>query len=380
MSDVLADIRVIGVVGFSHTTQRRKFIGRNAKKDVHGDQATEPVVRIYTDAGLDGIGFGRITAVEAQGLLGRSLAQIWRPECGMFSSLGRADHALYDLVGKALRQPAWKLLGGEGPAAVPVYDTTLYFSDLLPEHANRGVARLVEELEDGLEQGHRAFKVKVGRGARWMDHAAGLARDIQVVTELARAAPPGVQLMADANDQYGLETARRFLGEVGGHLAFLEEPFPESASDGRALRQWIAENGLATRLADGESEHDPNALYALGDEGGLDILQPDIRALGLSLQRRLAYDLDAHPRLSLAPHCWGSYLGTYKMLQLARGVPGIVSCEMDSMVSDLFDDSEWRLRDGRITVPEHAGAGLRVREDVFHDKYLPAAWQVGRLP
>ena len=373
----LESIRITSVEGFTHTTRRGKFIGRNAKKDVHGDVATEPVVRIRTDQGVDGVGFGRITSAEAVGLLGKTLDELWDPEPRMASSLGRADHALYDLVGKALGMPAWRLLGGGGPEWVPVYDTTLYFSDLLPEHSSRGVGRLVEELEAGLAAGFRAFKVKVGRGARWMDPKAGLARDVAVVRALAKAAPAGVRLMADANDQYGPCTARRFLAEVGGHLEFLEEPFQESLEEGLALREWIRDRGLSTRLADGESQHDPTILRELGEGGGLDVLQPDIRALGLTLQCHPGRSVVGHGRLSLAPHCWGSYLGTFKMLQLARGVADVATCEVDPMTSDLFDDSAWTLRDGRMRVPDVPGCGLVVREDVYLEKYLPTAWRVG---
>jgi D-galactarolactone cycloisomerase len=377
MTSLLDDIRIVGVTGFAHTTYRRKFIGRNAKKGVHGRQATEPVIRIFTDHEIDGVGFGRLTPTEARGIIGKSLAEIWNPEAGAGCALGRADHAVYDLVGKALGRPAWSLMGAMGPAWVPVYDTTLYFSDLFPEYAKHGVGRLVEEFEDGLRQGFTAFKIKVGRGARWMDAESGLARDVEVVQRLARAAPRGVRLMADANDQFGFETARRFLGEAGEHLWFLEEPFPESVDQGRALRAWATRNGLKTLLADGESQRDPDALLAIARAGGLDVLQPDIRALGLSLQRKLARDLTGLPGLHLAPHCWGSYLGTFEMLQLARGIGNVMTCEVDPMTSDLFDDSDWVLRNGCISVPDRPGCGLVLREDVFLRKYLPAAWRVG---
>src|SRR5207237_9980765 len=100
---------------------------------------------------------------------------------GMESPLERADHALYDLVGKALGVPAWKLLGGRGPEWVPVYDGGIYFNDLLPEYQHRGVARLLEEVEDSLKTGHRAFKGKVGRGFKWMDRGAGLRRAVGVL-------------------------------------------------------------------------------------------------------------------------------------------------------------------------------------------------------
>lgn len=379
MAGSLAEIRVTGVVGFAHTTRRAKFIGRNARRDVHGSQATEPVIRIYTDHGVDGVGFGRVTPTEAGAILGKSLADLWDPCNGVHSALGRADHALYDLVGKALGRPAWSLIGGSGPAWVPVYDTTLYFSDLLPEYASDGIGRLVGELHDGLKQGFMAFKIKVGRGARWMDAGAGLARDIEVVRQLARAAPPGVVLMADANDQFGIDAARRFLSEVGELLWFLEEPFPESAAQGKELRHWSAARGIRTLLADGESQHEPDALLAIARAGGLDVLQPDIRALGLSLQWRLARELRPLQGLHLAPHCWGSYLGTFAMLQLARGADGVMTCEVDRMTSDLFDDSEWPLRNGRMQVPDSPGCGLVLREEVFLRDYLPRAWRVGRV-
>ena len=379
MTSALDDVKITGVVGFAHTTRRKKFIGRNAKKEEHGAQATEPAVRIFTDHELDGVGFGRITPAQAQAIVGKTLAEVWDSQMGAGSDLGRADHALYDLVGKALGKPSWSLMGGKGPEWIPVYDTTLYFSDLLPEHADHGIARLVEELEESLERGFTSFKIKVGRGARWMDAESGLARDIEVVRELARAAPPGVKFMADANDQFGFETACRFLGAVGEFLWFLEEPFPESVELGRTLRTWMARNGFETLLADGESQHDPEALLTLARGGGADVLQPDIRALGLTLQWRLGQDVSALPGVHLAPHCWGSYLGTFKMLQLARGTGCVMTCEIDPMTSDLFDDSNWVLANGCVGVPDRPGCGLVLREEVFRDKYLPAAWRVGTI-
>jgi L-alanine-DL-glutamate epimerase-like enolase superfamily enzyme len=380
MTSALRDIKVAGVAGFTHTTHRSKLIGCNAKKGVHGQDSTEPVLRIYADNGLDGIGFGgRVTADDAQAIVGRSLAELWDAKVGATTLLRRADHALYDLVGKVLGEPVWRLLGGEGPEWVPVYDTTLYFSDLLPEYAQRGANRLVEEFEEGLARGHTEFKLKVGRGARWMDAKSGFARDVEVVRRLARAAPAGVKLMADANDQFGVDNARRFLGEVGEHLRFLEEPFPESIEDGRALRQWIVDNGMHTLLADGETQHDPQLLLEVARGGGVDVVQPDIRALGISLQRKVAHDVAALPNVQFAPHCWGSYLGTFMMLMVARGVRNVMTCEIDAMTSDLFDDSAFVLQNGRMRVPDAPGCGLSLHEDVFRRKYLPHAWRVGTV-
>lgn len=373
----LSEIRIACVVGFTHVTKRPKFIGKNAKRDVHGDRATETVIRIYTDAGLDGVGVGNISRERAETLIGVSLRDLWKLAPTANQGLGRADHALFDLTGKALGKPAWALLGGAGPARVGVYDTSLYFSDLLPEYADRGVSRLLQELDDGMQAGHRAFKIKVGRGMRWMDAEEGLLRDIAVVRALSDHAGPRMRLMADANDQFGPEVAKRFLDAVGDRVVLAEEMFPEEIHLCCEMRDWIADRGLDIKLADGESEHDPDVHIAFARAGALDVLQPDIRALGLRLYHTLSRQLGDLPQVEIAPHNWGSYLGTYMMLQLGRGVANFFIAEMDRSRSELFDDLEWNLRDGAVTVPATPGCGLRLLEQVFHDRYLPTAWAVG---
>src|SRR5205085_10970434 len=112
--------KITKVTGFRHVCRRPKFIGKNAFKDVHGQQTADDVLRIGTDQGLEGVGVGTASPESARRLLGHRLEEFWKPGVGVISPLGRADHALFDLVGKALEVPAWKLLGGKGPAWVPV--------------------------------------------------------------------------------------------------------------------------------------------------------------------------------------------------------------------------------------------------------------------
>src|SRR5262245_8004224 len=146
-TDDLKRFKVTRITGFLHVCKRPRFVGKNAVRDVHGDTTSEDVVRIATDQGVEGIGIGRAAPDVARRLVGHGLDEYWRPGVGVVSPLGRADHALYDLVGKALNVPAWRLFGGHGPERVPVYDGGVYFNDLLPEHQGRGVARLLGEVE-----------------------------------------------------------------------------------------------------------------------------------------------------------------------------------------------------------------------------------------
>jgi L-alanine-DL-glutamate epimerase-like enolase superfamily enzyme len=284
---------------------------------------------------------------------------------------------LYDLVGKALQVPAWKLLGGKGPEHVPIYDGSIYFNDLLPEYQNRGVARLLEEVEASLKSGHRAFKIKVGRGHKWMEPDAGFRRDVEVVTSIRKLVGKDVALMVDANNGYDPETARRFLEAVGGDLFWIEEPFEEKVDLDLKLKEYIHSKGWQTLLADGESAREVNHFDAYIEHEAMDVLQPDIRAFGLTRQWQLARQMAAKPRLKLAPHNWGSHLGLYMQLVLARGIANFLIAEQDTATSDLFDTARYEFKDGKMKVPDLPGSGLVLREKVFREKYQKDAWVVG---
>ena len=57
----------------------------------------------------------------------------------------------------------------------------------------------------GFRAGHRGFKLKIGRGHKWMDRAAGDTRDVEVLEIVRRHAGHEVLLAVDANDGYDLE-------------------------------------------------------------------------------------------------------------------------------------------------------------------------------
>jgi L-alanine-DL-glutamate epimerase-like enolase superfamily enzyme len=374
--DRLKGCKITRVTGFLHVCPRPKLIGKNAFRDVHGRQTAEDVLRITTDQGLEGIGIGTATPDNARKLVGHTLDEYWRPGVGVVSPLGRADHALFDVVGKALQVPAWKLLGGRGPEWVPVYDGSFYFADLLPEYQDRGIARIVEEVETSLRSGHRAFKVKVGRGFKWMDPQAGFQRDVDVVRAVRKAVGKDAALMVDANNGFDLDSTRRWLDAVGDDLYWIEEPFPEVVEQDLQLKAYLRGKGWQTRIADGESAREAGHFDAFIEHEALDVLQPDIRAFGLTLQAALARKMAAKPALKLAPHNWGSFLGLHMQLMLARGIPNFLMAEQDPSTSDLFDTSAFQFREGKVRVPDLPGCGLQLREGVFDKKYRKDAWVV----
>jgi L-alanine-DL-glutamate epimerase-like enolase superfamily enzyme len=377
MADELKNIRITRVSGFRHVCPRPKLVGKNSQLDVHGRYTSDDVLRIETDQGIEGIGVGATTPDLARKLLGRPLAEYWTPGLGVVSPLAHADHAFFDLVGKALGVPAWKLFGGHGAEWVPVYDGSIYFNDLLPEYQHRGIARLLDEVDASLEAGHRALKIKVGRGFKWMERDAGFRRDVEVVTAIRKRVGKDITLMVDANNAFDLAGTFRWLDAVGDELFWLEEMFPEDVRKDLQLKKYLRRKGWKTLVADGESAVGIDHFDDFIQTESLDVLQPDIRHFGLNRQWELSRRIAGRPGIRLAPHNWGSFLGLYMQLVLARGIPNFLIAEVDPSTSDLFDTSAFTLKDGRMRVPELPGCGLVLREDVFQRRYRAQAWVVG---
>ena len=69
---------------------------------------------------------------------------------------------------------------------MPCYDTSLYIDDLHLDSDEAAAELIAEEARYGYAHNHRNFKIKIGRGARFMPLEAGTRRDIAVIKGRAR--------------------------------------------------------------------------------------------------------------------------------------------------------------------------------------------------
>jgi D-galactarolactone cycloisomerase len=274
---------------------------------------------------------------------------------------------LWDLTGKLLGKPVYELLGGKGPQRVAVYDGSIYFADLLPQYAARWRDRFKEEIDLGLKRGHRAFKVKIGRGWKWMERAAGDERDVEVMELIRRHAGDEVILGVDANNGYDPAGTRRFLDRAGRfNLAFLEEMFPETVEDCLELKGFLAGRGWKTLLADGETQGDLDVFKPFIEAKAIDVLQADMNRFGFEgIMTEAAW---ARPRgILVAPHNWGSLVGFYMQLHVGRAIPNFYRAENDPLQTDLLIGEGYEIRDGACSVPVAPGFGLKLDEEKFRD-------------
>src|SRR5207244_9661773 len=160
------------------------------------------------------------------------------------------------------------------------YDGAIYMDDVDPEAAPRGLPAVMANCAQDYALGYRAFKLKIGRGNRWMEPEAGLRRDIEV-TRAVRERYPESPILVDANDGYTCDGFLRYLDAVADcRLFWVEEPFRETCDDLRRLRAFLDARSPETLIADGESGFDVPFLLELARERLVDVLLMDIASLG----------------------------------------------------------------------------------------------------
>ena len=342
----------------------------------------EGITLIYTNDGTQGWGatsWGS-AAEEAKTAINKNPFDLLNPENGVVEEYRGFENALWDTLGKILGKPAYQLMGTEVHGnGLPAYDSTIYFNDLLYETKEEGLKRIEDDVKKSLTDGFTACKMKMGRGNHLMERKAGLERDIEVVQLARSTAGDGFDILVDANNAYTYDEVITFLDETSNCDVFwIEEMFEEDVELYRNLKAYIQEKGLNTLIADGETRtRAPLEFYDPFFEAGvIDVIQHDMKGLGVTGWRRLA-DMAAAGNVKCAPHNWGSLLGFFLSLQFAKTIPHFLYGEVATLTSDVIDVSGYGFTNGTFTVPDTPGLGIELNQDVYDAKYAGNEhWQV----
>src|SRR5439155_17812171 len=236
----------------------------------------------------------------------------------------------------------------------PCYDTSLYFDDLHLTSTAEAAQLIASEAREGYERGHRAFKIKVGRGARHLPLEEGTRRDIAVVRAVREAVGPEPPIMLDANNGYNLNLAKRVLEETADCGVFwLEEAFHEDRVLYTDLREWLKERKLPVLIADGEGQASP-ALLDWARDGVVDVVQYDIYGHGFTRWLETGRQLDSWGARS-APHHYGGHYGNYATCHLAGALRGFTYVEWDEATTPGLGPSGYSIKDGWVSVPDTPG-------------------------
>ena len=348
--------------------QRPRIAGRNSRIDVHGLEVALPLLRLTTDEGGSGFGRCRIDEAGARAFLGADVNDLINPVDGVVESAAAIEFPLWDALGVSRGEPVYRLVSRDEslaePLRVPCYDTSLYIDDLHLDTDEAGAALIADEAREGLAAGHRNFKVKVGRGARYMPLEAGTRRDIAVIKAVRAAVGPEARIMIDANNGYNLNLAKRVLRETADcKLYWLEEAFHEDPALYEDLQGWLEAEGIDTLIADGEGMAPPE-LMDWARDGLVDVIQYDIFSHGFTNWLRTGAKLDGW-NVRAAPHHYGAHVGNHVSGHLAAAIKGFTFVEWDEVSTPGLDASAYRVDEGEVALPDSPGFGLKLDEAVF---------------
>ena len=367
--DLKAYLKITRIVSFDLVSERSKLAGKNSRLGVHGSRATDRMVRLFTNVGLEGIGNCRAGKKELAQLLGKNPFEFYTSTNRKITGpMGTGTMPLWDLIGKVLKKPVYELLGGAGPKRVPVYDGSIYFSDLLEEYTHKPLDRFKEEIDMGTAIGHRAFKVKIGRGAKWMPPKEGYARDVEVLKTIRQHAGPKILIGVDANNGYDPAKTKQLMEHLPDYnFAFLEEMFPEHIETYLELKRFIRQHGWKTLIADGETQSKLDAYKPFIEARAIDVFQGDMNRFGF--EGILTEAAWCRPQgLRVAPHNWGSLVGYYMQLHVGRAITNFYRAEHDPLSNEVLIADGYEIRNGSASVPDAPGFGLKINEEKFVTK------------
>jgi L-alanine-DL-glutamate epimerase-like enolase superfamily enzyme len=354
------------------------------------------IVKVETDAGLVGWGEAKAgvgSAASAYGLAAiinldyapllvgqdpRDVSRLWDvmyntpregyaldrghvlPQLGRrglsISAIAGVDIALWDLLGKSLGVPVWRLLGGRRAERMPAYASGGWADE----------SGIGEQLLGYVAQaGFRAVKMRVGV----MDGEPH--RSAARVRAARKALGPDVKLMADAHGTWTVSEAKAFCRMVEDcDLYWLEEPV--TADDKSGLAEVCRASTVP--IATGESEFTRHDFREIAELRAADVLQPDLAiAGGITEGVRIAAVASAY-NLRLAPHLWSGAPGFAAGIALATSQSAGFILEYSLGANPLLHElvhEKFTVVEGLLEIPDRPGLGITVDEE-FVRRYARA--------
>ena len=333
------------------------------------------LVEIFTDAGLVGIGNAALAPLITKQIIdvylkplligadpwdteflwqhmNRKTMAFGRKGIGMVA-ISALDIALWDLLGKAAKQPVYRLLGGRTKPRIPVYASRLYAAPL---------AELAAEATKYKDEGYKAMKLRFGWGP--VDGASGMQRNVSLVRTVREAVGDEIDIMADAYMGWNLDYAKRMIPLLEKFdLRWLEEPLlPDDIHGYAELRR----SGRIP-IAGGEHEFTSYGFRELIGAKAIDYIQFDTnRVGGLTQARKIAALAEAHS-IPVVPHA--GQMHNYHVVMASLNSPMAeffppVEVEVGNELFWYIFKGEPIPRNGFIDLDENTpGLGLTVDEE-----------------
>lgn len=259
------------------------------------------------------------------------------------------DIALWDIKGKKLGMPIWKLLGGGFRKKIRCYASVLFEST--PERTYETARRL---RDDGFSA------VKFGWGPMGSDQAT----DVALVANSRKGLGSEIDLLVDAGLAWDTKSAIHRAHAFSEYQIFwLEEPLAPNNYEGyRRLTETTS-----IPIAAGEEEDSRDTYRRLIVEGNIDIVQIDLTRCGGFTEARKIANMAADHHRPVANHGFTTYINVAAALHFLNSIPNALIAEYvaqgNTNLRDFLTRQKIIARDGYLEIPEAPGLGVDLNEE-----------------
>jgi galactonate dehydratase len=273
------------------------------------------------------------------------------------SAIATIEMACWDIVGKALGQPVYKLLGGAVRDRIKAYANGWYTVERTPEEFHAAAKRVIAK-------GYRALKFDpFGAGFYELD-LAEKRRVIELVEAVRDAVGPDAEILIEMHGRFNPVTAIEMSRELERFKpSWGEEPVPPENL--AALKKAAAKINIP--IATGERIHTRYEYRELLELQAADYIQPDITHFGGILETKKLAAWAENYYVLVAPHNVGGPISTAAALHFAASTPNF---KIQEHFNDFADD--WvkavapgnpEVVDGYFALPQGPGLGVKFDED-----------------
>ena len=262
------------------------------------------------------------------------------------------DMALWDIKGKILGQPIWKLLGGGFHTnRIRAYASSLFGAT--PEETGEKARRL-------RDKGFTA--VKLG----WDPMGQDEKTDIALVREARRGLGDDLDLMIDGGMVWDAKTALQRARAFSNYRIFwLEEPL--SPDDYEGYRK--LSNATDVRIAAGEEESERRSYIDLMDRGQIDVVQVDLARCGGFTEAMKIASLGADRGLPIVNHGFTTYINVAAALHFLNAIPNSFIMEFvaeeNTTLRDALTKQRFIAKDGFVDIPMEPGLGMELSDEAL---------------
>ena len=277
------------------------------------------------------------------------------------------EHALWDIVGKTLNVPIYKLLGGACRDRIKVYANG--WSDALetPKEYADAAKKVVQ-------RGFTALKFDPFQGPWRLWIKPDMEKKaVETVRSVREAVGPDVDIMVEGHRRLAPMHAIKIIKDIEPYRPFwYEEPCPAENLDALAEVRHATQVPIMT----GETLYTKSDFRQVFEKRAADIINPDVCNTGGILElKEIAAMAEPH-LIAVSPHNFNSVgIGLAATLQASATMPNFLITEyfinMEPFVHKIVDEP-FVVKNGYIQLPDKPGLGIDIKEDDL-TKYSPTS-------